>query len=68
MFSSPATVNIPETLVWRGSPGILKMKNAANITKLSGFVKNFLLRETPAASYPHRLIFLAFFGKFDIDK
>jgi hypothetical protein len=68
MLSSPDTVNIPETLVWRGFAGFFKSENGTNITNVSCFVKNFLPRETLAVHKVLRLIFLAFFGKFDIEK
>jgi hypothetical protein len=45
MLSSAATVNIPETLIWSGFAGFLRAKSGTNITKLFGFVKNFLPRE-----------------------
>jgi hypothetical protein len=68
MLNSPGTVNIPETLVWRGFAGIFGIENGTNIAKVSCFVKNFLPRETLAVYAALCLIFLAFFGKFDIGK
>jgi hypothetical protein len=68
MFSSADTFNIPVTLIWRGFAGFQKMESGTNITKLYCFVKNFLPRVTLAFLMVVCLIFLAFFGNFDIEK